>query len=139
MTILQDLVRVIVIAIVLSAVDAISGRVFHASVNPSAGLFLGAPGWVAYRLALGGAGRWSWVAALILYAVYIASFTGSAALLVGWNRAVPWYPRSGAWLLNMGAWVFAIAFCAQLMGARARMIAELRGGSSPDAEDDGLF
>ena len=51
MTLPKLLTRVIGIAVVLSAVDAVSGRALHASVNPSAALLLGAPAWVAFRLA----------------------------------------------------------------------------------------
>jgi hypothetical protein len=131
-------IRVVGIALVLSAIDAISGRLFHASVNPSAALFLGAPAWVAFRLARHGYGSRSWIAAVILWAVYMASFIGWAALFAGWNRAVPWYPRSTSWVLLMGGWAFAIAIFAQVVGARARVTAEIRDGSAGDA-DDGLF
>lgn len=132
-------IRVVGIALALSAIDAISGRLFHASVNPSAALFLGAPAWVAFRLARHGYAWRSWIAAVILWAVYMASFIGWAALLAGWNRAVPWYPRSTSWLLLMGGWAFAIAIFAQVAGARARVAAEMRNGSSDDNAVDGLF
>jgi hypothetical protein len=141
MTLPKLLVRVVGIAVVLSAVDAISGRVFHASVNPSAVLFLGAPARVAFRLARHGLGRQSWFPAMTLWVVYMASFVGWAALLTGWNRAVPWYPRSTSWVLLMGAWAFVIAIFAQTAGARARVTAEIRDGNSAEqvCEDDGLF
>ena len=139
MTLPKVLIRVVVIALVLSGIDAISGRVFHASVNPSAALFLGAPAWVAFRLARYAQGRWSWMAAMILWAVYMASFVGWAALLTGWNRAVPWYPRSGSWVVLMGGWAFAFAVLARIAGARARVTAEISEGSSSQNDDDGLF
>ena len=140
MTLPKLLTRVIGIAVVLSAIDAVSGRAFHASVNPSAALFLGAPAWVAFRLArYGGYGPRSWIPAMVLWAVYLASFTGWAALLAGWNRAVPWYPRSGSWVLLMAAWAFVIAVFAQVAGARARVTAEIRDGNSEENADDGLF
>ena len=139
MTHSKTLLRLVSIALVLSAVDAISGRVFHASVNPSAALFLGAPAWVAYRLARFGYGPRAWIAAMILWAAYMASFIGWAVLLSGWNRAQPWYPRSGSWVLLMGGWAFAIALLAQVAGARTRVSAEIREGSSSDQDDDGLF
>ena len=138
MTLPKVLIRVIGIAVVLSAIDAVSGRLFHASVNPSAALFLGAPAWVAFRLARYGHGPRSWIAAMVLWAVYMASFIGWAALLAGWNRAVPWYPRSGSWVLLMGGWAFAISIFAQVIGARLRVAAEIREGGSGD-KDDGLF
>lgn len=137
MTLPKVLLRVVAIALVLSAIDAISGRVFHASVNPSAALFLGAPAWVAFRLARHGYGSPTWIAAMLLWAVYMASFTGWAALLTGWNGAVPWYPRSGSWVLLMGGWALVIGAFAQAAGARARVTAEIREGSSD--KDDGLF
>ena len=139
MTLPQVLIRVIAIALVLSAIDAISGRVFHAAVNPSAALLLGAPAWVAFRLARHGSGPRPLVAAMIVWAVYLASFIGWAALLTGWNRAVPWYPRSNSWVLLMGGWAFVIAAFAQAAGARARVTAEIRDGGSSDNDDDGLF
>ena len=139
MTLPKTLVRVVGIAFVLSAIDAVSGRVFHASVNPSAALFLGAPAWVAFRLARYGYGSRSWVAAMILWAVYMASFVGWAALLTGWNRAVPWHPRSGSWVLVMGAWACVIAMLAQAAGARALVTAEIRDGDLAAKDDDGLF
>ena len=135
----KTLIRVVSIALVLSAVDAISGRVFHASVNPSAALFLGAPAWVAYRLTRHGSGSRAWMSAMLLWVVYMASFFGWAALLSGWNRAEPWYPRSGSWVLLMGGWAFAIALFAQVAGARARVTAEIRDGASSEQADDGLF
>ena len=137
MTLPKVLLRVVAIALVLSAIDAISGRVLHASVNPSAALFLGAPAWVAFRLARHGHGSASQIAAMLLWAVYMASFTGWAALLAGWNGAMPWYPRSGSWLLLMGGWALVIAAFAQAAGARAGVTAEIREGSSD--KDDGLF
>jgi hypothetical protein len=76
---------------------------------------------------------------MILWAAYMASFIGWAVLLSGWNRAQPWYPRSGSWVLLMGGWAFAIALLAQVAGARTRVSAEIREGSSSDQDDDGLF
>jgi hypothetical protein len=140
MTLPKVLIRVVGIALASSAIDAISGRAFHASMNPSAALLLGAPAWVAFRLARHGYGPRSWIAAMILWAVYVASFIGWAALLSGWNRAVAWYPRSGSWVLLMGGWAFVISIFAQVGGARARVAAEIRDGSSgAGGEDDGLF
>lgn len=138
MTPTKVLLRVVTIALVLSAIDAISGRVFHASVNPSAALFLGAPAWVAYRLARHGFRSLSWNAGMVLWAVYMVSFTCWAALLTGWNRAEPWFPRSGSWVLFMGAWAFVISILAQGAGARARVTAEINEAGASD-KDDGLF
>ena len=139
MTLFKVLIRIVGIGLILSAIDAISGRVFHASVNPSAALFLGAPAWVTFRLARHGHGPRSWIAAMVLWAVYMGSFTGWAALLAGWNGSVPWYPRNGSWLLLMGSWAFVIALFAQVGGARARVTAEIRDGSSTESDNDGLF
>ena len=47
----QVFVRVVIYAVVLSAIDAVSGRFFQASPDPSVVLFLGATAWVSYRLA----------------------------------------------------------------------------------------
>ena len=113
------LLRVIAIAIVVSGIDAISGRVFQAAPNPSTALAVGAPAWAAYRLAAHGQRSLAVIAGVVMWVVFIAAYVGWAALLVGWNRSVPWQPESTAWLVNLGLVALAGSVAAQFAGARA--------------------
>jgi peptidoglycan/LPS O-acetylase OafA/YrhL len=115
----KALLRVIAIAIVISGVDAISGRVFQASPDPSTALALGAAAWASYRLAEGGQRRLAVVAGVLMWAVFIAAYVAWAALLVGWNRSVPWLPRSAAWLANFAMVALLASVAAQFAGGRA--------------------
>ena len=115
----QVFVRVIVYALALSAIDAVSGRMLRASPGPSIALSLGATAWIAYRLAQGGQARLAFGAAVTLWALYMLGFVLWARLLVGWNGAVPWAPRSTAWMLGFAAAAPVVAIVAQLAGARA--------------------
>jgi hypothetical protein len=111
--------RVVVYALVLSAIDAVSGRLLRASPEPSLALSLGATAWIAYRLAQGGQARVAFGAAITLWALYMLGFVVWARLLVGWNGAVPWTPRSTTWMLGLAAAAPVIAIAAQFVGARA--------------------
>ena len=115
----KALLRVIVIAVVISGIDAISGRVFQASLNPSSALALGAPAWAAYRLAADGQRGLAIVAGVLMWAVFIGGYFAWATLLVGWNGSVPWQPRSAPWLINLGMTALLATVAAQFAGARA--------------------
>ena len=112
-------VRVIVYGLVLSAIDAVGGRLLMASPDPSMWISLGATAWIAYQLADHGETRIAFTAAITLFAVYLAAFVLWAALLVGWNSAVPWQPRSTGWMIGFTALAPAVALVAQLLGTRA--------------------
>ena len=111
--------RVIAYGLLLSAVDAVSGRMLQASPDPSVVLSLGATGWVAYRLAESRATRLAVPAALTLWVVYMAAFVLWATLLAGWNNSVPWQPRSAAWMTMFAISAPIIAAIGQIAGARA--------------------
>src|SRR3954467_9882582 len=70
----QVFTRVVAIALLVSAVDAVSGRVLRASPDPSVVLSLGATAWAAYRLAEGGQARLSFPAGVTMWAAYMAGF-----------------------------------------------------------------
>src|SRR5215212_10949019 len=89
----QVFVRIVAIALLVSAVDAIAGRVLQASPDPSLVLSLGATAWASYRLAEAGQARLSFLAGVTLWTVYMTGFVVWAWLLVGWNGSVPWHPR----------------------------------------------
>jgi hypothetical protein len=111
--------RVIAYGLLLSAVDAVSGRLLQASPDPSVVLSLGATGWVAYRLAESKAARIAFPAAITLWVAYVAAFVLWARLLVGWNRSVPWQPRSVTWMALFAISAPVVALVAQFAGARA--------------------
>lgn len=111
--------RVIAYALVLSAIDAVSGRMLQASPDPSVVLSLGATGWAAYRLAETRATRVAFPAAVALWAVYMAAFVLWARLLVGWNNSVPWQPRSATWMAMFATSALVVAAIAQVAGTRA--------------------
>ena len=112
-------VRAIIYGLVLSAMDAVGGRLLMAAPDPSMFLSLGATAWIAYQLAANGAGRIAFPAAITLFAVYVVAFVLWAALLVGWNAAVPWQPRSTMWMVGFTALAPAVALIAQVLGTRA--------------------
>ena len=124
----QVFTRVVIYALVLSAIDALSGRFFQASPDPTVLLCLGATAWVSYRLAQHGEERLAFPAGVTLFAVYMAAFVLWAALLVGWNRSVPWHPRSNTWLIVIIATAPVVAYVAKVSGAAARTAAH-----TPDA------
>jgi hypothetical protein len=125
--------RAIAYGFVLSAIDAVSGRMLQASPDPSIVLSLGATAWVAYRLAESGQGRLAFPAAIALWLSYAAGFLALARLLVGWNGSVPWQPRSTAWGVGFVISVPIVAIAAQLAGARAagRSRAKATVGATP--------
>jgi hypothetical protein len=116
----QVFIRVVAIALLVSAVDAVSGRMLQASPDPSVVLSLGATAWAAYRLAESGQARLSFLAGVTMWAVYMAGFVVWAWLLIGWNGSVPWRPRSTTWMVAVAAAAPIVAIVAQLAGtARA--------------------
>jgi len=112
--------RVVWYGLLLSAVDAISGRLLQAAPDPSVVLSLGATAWAAYRLAEAKATRLAFPAAMTLFIVYIAAFLLWARLLVGWNGSVPWRPPSATWMTMFVISAPVIALLAQFVGSRAR-------------------
>jgi len=112
--------RVVWYGLLLSAVDAISGRLLQAAPDPSVVLSLGATAWAAYRLAEAKATRLAFPAAMTLFIVYIAAFLLWARLLVGWNGSVPWRPPSATWMTMFVISAPIIALIAQFVGSRAR-------------------
>jgi hypothetical protein len=120
--------RVVVIALVVSVVDAVSGRVLQASPDPSLVLSLGATAWAAYRLAEAGQARLSFLAGVTMWTVYMAGFVLWTWLLIGWNGSVAWHPRSTTWMVAVAAAAPIVAIVAQLAGsARAN-----RTGKPPE-------
>jgi hypothetical protein len=115
----QVFARMVAYGLVLSAVDAVAGRMLQASPDPSIVLALGATAWAAYRLAEARQGRIAFPAAMMLWLAYMAGFILWARLLVGWNGSVPWQPRSTMWMVNFAVAAPIVAFLAQLAGARA--------------------
>ncbi|HEX5077351.1 MAG TPA: hypothetical protein VFW03_29330 [Gemmatimonadaceae bacterium] len=111
--------RVVGYGLLLSAVDAVAGRLLHAAPDPSVVLSLGATAWVAYRLAETKATRLAFPASMTLFIVYIAAFVLWTRLLVGWNGSVPWHPRSITWMTVFVVSAPIIALTAQLLGSRA--------------------
>jgi hypothetical protein len=122
--------RVVWYGLLLSAVDAVAGRLLQAAPDPSVMLSLGATGWVAYRLAKTKATRLAFLASMTLFIVYIAAFVLWARLLVGWNGSVPWHPRSATWMTMLVISAPVIALIAQFMGSRAGARAEAKTASS---------
>jgi hypothetical protein len=118
--------RVIAYGLVLSAVDAASGRMLQASPDPSIVLSLGGVAWVAYRLAEGRQARLAVAAGLALWFAFIVGFVLWARLLVGWNGSVPWQPRSPLWMVNFVIAVPVVAVLAQWAGSRAAARAALK-------------
>ncbi|HUQ80281.1 MAG TPA: hypothetical protein VM076_04060 [Gemmatimonadaceae bacterium] len=116
-------VRVVIYGLVLSAIDAVSGRFFQASPDPIVVLFIGATAWTSYRLAQAGQERLAIPAALTLAVVYAAGFVMWAALLVGWNGSVPWHPRSATWVAVVLAAAPVAAFLTKSAGTNARVAA----------------
>jgi len=112
--------RVVWYGLLLSAVDAISGRLLQAAPDPSVVLSLGATAWAAYRLAEAKATGLAFPAAMTLFIVYIAAFLLWARLLVGWNGSVPWRPPSATWMTMFVISAPIIALLAQFVGSRAR-------------------
>jgi len=118
----QVFVRIVAIALLVSAIDAISGRVLQTSPDPSLVLSLGATAWASYRLAEAGQARLSFLAGVTMWTVYMTGFVVWAWLLVGWNGSVPWHPRSTTWMVAVAAVAPVVAIVAQLAGtARAKV------------------
>jgi hypothetical protein len=116
----QVFTRVVAIALLVSGVDAVSGRVLQASPDPSLVLSLGAAAWAAYRLAEAGLARLAFVAGVAMWVAYMAGFVLWAWLLIGWNGSVAWHPRSTTWMIAVAAAAPIVAIVAQLAGtARA--------------------
>jgi hypothetical protein len=123
----QVFVRIVAIALLVSAVDAISGRVLQASPDPSLVLSLGATAWASYRLAEAGQARLSFLAGVTMWTVYMTGFVVWAWLLVGWNGSVPWHPRSTTWMVAVAGVAPVVAIVAQLAGT-----ARAKDAKSPD-------
>jgi uncharacterized membrane protein (DUF485 family) len=121
--------RVVWYGLLLSAVDAVGGRLLQAAPDPSVVLSLGATAWVAYRLAESKSTRFAFPAAMTLFVVYIAAFVLWARLLVGWNGSVPWRPRSVTWMTMFVISAPIIALVAQFAGGRAGARAGPRAAS----------
>jgi len=111
--------RMVVYGLVLSAIDAVAGRMLQAAPDPSYVLALGAAAWAAYRLAEGGQGRIAVPAAVLLWLAFMGGFVMWARVLVGWNNSVPWQPRSAAWVAWFACSALVVAFAGQILGARA--------------------
>lgn len=126
----QVFTRVILIALVLGAIDAVSGRMLRAQPDPSVVLSLGATAWVAYRLAEGGQPRLALWAAVSTWVIYMAGFVLWARLLVGWNGAVPWHPHSTTWLIALAVSAPIVAVIAQRAGLRAASRAATRSAGA---------
>ena len=116
-------IRAVIYGLVLSALDAVSGRFLQASPDPTVVLFLGSTAWTSYRLAEAGRDRLAIPVALTLAAVYACGFVAWAALLVGWNRSVPWHPRSLTWVAVVLLAAPVAAFVAKSAGRNARAAA----------------
>ena len=112
------LIRMIVYGLLLSAIDAVSGRALRASPDPSVLLSLGATAWAAYRLAEGGQ-RSAIPASLLLWIAFTAGFILWARLLVGWNGSVPWYPPTTRWIVGFALWAIVVAVAASVAGSRS--------------------
>ena len=128
MSITQVSVRVIVYALVLSAIDAVAGRMFRAAPDPSVFLSLGATAWIAYGLTVQGQSRVAIPAALALFAIYILAFLLWSNLLVGWNGAVAWAPPSTRWMIGFVALAPVVAVAGWFAGTRARARATVANG-----------
>jgi len=115
----QVFTRVVIYALVLSAIDAITGRFFQAHPDPNVLLFLGGTAWVSYRLAAAGQERLAVPAGLGLFVLYAGAFVLWTALLVGWNGSVPWRPRSTTWAVVHIAAAPVVALLARFTGSRA--------------------
>jgi hypothetical protein len=111
--------RMIVYGLVLSAIDAIGGRLFHAAPDPSFVIPLGAAAWASYRLAEGHRTRIAVPAGLVLWVAFMAGFVAWARVLVGWNGSVPWQPRSATWLLGFAACAVLASLAGRFVGSRA--------------------
>jgi len=116
-------IRVVIYGLVLSALDAVAGRFFQASPDPSVVLLMGATAWTSYRLAEAGQERIAFPAGLTMAVVFMTGFVLWATLLVGWNRSVPWHPRSMTWIAVVVAAAPIVAFVAKLSGSGARAAA----------------
>jgi hypothetical protein len=118
--------RMIGYGLVLSAVDAVAGRMLQAAPDPSYLLALGATAWAAYRLAEGGQGRIAVPAGIVLWLAFMGGFVLWARALVGWNGSAPWQPRSAAWAAWFGVSALVVAFAGQFGGTRAAKRAATR-------------
>jgi len=126
----QVFTRAVIYALVLSALDAVSGRFFQAHPDPNILLFMGATAWASYRLAQAGPERLAVPAGLTLFVAYAAGFVLWTTLLVGWNRSAAWRPRSATWAITMIAAAPVVAFLAKLAGSRAARTAPVPKPSS---------
>ena len=115
----QVFARMAAYGLVLSAADAVGGRVLHAAPDPSVVLPIGATAWAAYRLAEDRQARIAFPAAMTLWVSFMVGFVTCARLLVGWNGSLPWAPPSSMWAINLGALATVTAILAQLAGTRA--------------------
>lgn len=115
----QVFTRAVIYAVVVSAIDAVAGRFFQAHPDPSIVLFMGGTAWLSYQLAQARQVRLAVPAGVTYFAVYAGAFVLWTTLLVGWNRSVPWRPRSTTWAVVMIAAAPVVAVLARLAGSRA--------------------
>jgi hypothetical protein len=107
----RDLIVVGMIAALVSGIDAFAGRVLHAHPDPAPLLALIVAFWAAMYLAIP---RRITAGAVLLGGgvalLYLATYSGWAAALAGWNGSVQWQPtvQGFNWLLGAGV-VGAIA------------------------------
>jgi len=122
--------RMVGYGLVLSAIDAVAGRMLQAAPDPSYLLALGATAWAAYRLAEGGQGRIAVPAGVVLWVAFLGGFVVWARALVGWNDSAPWQPRSAAWVAGFGGSALVVALAGQFGGTRAAKRAATRSSES---------
>jgi hypothetical protein len=80
---------------------------------------MGGTAWLSYQLAQARQVRLAVPAGVTYFAVYAAACAAWTTLLVGWNRSVPWRPRSTTWAVVMIAAATVVAVLARLAGSRA--------------------
>lgn len=124
-------VRMIVYGLVISAIDAVAGRMLQADPDPSIVLSLGATAWAAYQLTATGRARVAFPAGVTLWLAFMGGFLLWTRLLVGWNGSVPWHPRSAAWMAMFAVAVPIVAVAGQLAGARAATRASAKVAPDP--------
>jgi hypothetical protein len=128
-------IRMVAYGLVISAIDAVAGRLLQADPDPSVVLSLGATAWAAYQLAAHGRERIAFAAGVTLWLAFMGGFLLWARLLVGWNGSVPWHPRSTTWMTMFAIAVPVAAIAAQLLGGRAasRATSKVTGDSTHPA------
>jgi hypothetical protein len=116
----QILLVGLLLAAIVSALDAVAGRALQASPALSVVLSLAVAGWVAYRRAAAGFTRLSILDGVVTWAVYVALYALWARLLIGWNSSTPWTPRAET-LLGIAAASIVVSFVGRTIGQRRRL------------------